>query len=334
MPQFNDKKVLVVGGAGYVGSVLTRVLLDEGYRVRVLDNLLYGHGLSIEGLLEQPGFEFFKGDLCLPADLDQALQGVTDVVLLASLVGDPVSKKYPDLTRKVNDEGSKKLFETLKGRGIDRFVFTSTCSNYGLRDTDDPAVETDDLNPLSLYAETKVSFEKFVLANLDNTDVTPTLLRISTAFGLSPRMRFDLTVNEFTYHLAKGKPLDVYDKDTWRPYCHVRDISAAIVKVLKADKQQVRGEVFNVGSDENNYTKAMIVDEVLKHIDGNVTYVEGGFDARNYRVSFKKIKDVLGFEAGFSVADYIPRLIQATQQGLFSTHDEFPGFYGNYEVKN
>jgi nucleoside-diphosphate-sugar epimerase len=327
------RQVLVVGGAGYVGAVMVRELLKQGYGVRVLDNFLYANSLSMEGLFDEPGFSFVFGDMRDQAVLDRALDGVTDVVLLASLVGDPISKKYPELTRSVNGGGSEALFEAMKGRGIHKFVFTSTCSNYGMRTSDDPATEEAELKPLSIYAETKVAFEKYILTHADKADFIPTILRISTAFGLSPRMRFDLTVNEFTAALARGEALDVYDKDTWRPYCHVRDIAGAVIRVLEADETKVRGEVFNVGSDENNYTKAMIIEEILKHIDGKVNFVEHGSDPRNYRVSFRKIREVLDFVPQHSVAGFVPELIGAVHAGFYQRQNAIQGYYGNYEVR-
>ena len=260
--------MLVVGGAGYVGNALVRRLLGAGYRVRVLDGLLFDHGTALAGLLDDEAFSFQRGDLRDEGDLDRALEGITDVVLLAALVGDPICKKYPDLARGVNDEGSKQMFDRLLGSGIDRFVFTSTCSNYGLRESEEPATEESDLAPLSLYAETKVEFEQFVLSREADWDLCPTLLRIATAYGLSQRMRFDLTISEFTRTLAIGEELVVYDADTWRPYCHVADISRAIITVLEAPAEPSRGEVFNVGHSDENYTKRMVVDAVQEHLGG------------------------------------------------------------------
>jgi nucleoside-diphosphate-sugar epimerase len=330
-PNPDSRLVLVVGGAGYVGNVLVRRLLAGGYRVRVLDRLLFDHGSALAGLVEEPGFDFVYGDLCEPADLERSLEDVTDVVLLAALVGDPICRKYPDLARRVNDEGAKRLFETLAGRGIDRFVFTSTCSNYGLRGTDDPATEESELAPLSLYAETKVEFERFVLAREADWDLCPVLLRIATAYGLSPRMRFDLTISEFTRTLAVGQELVVYDADTWRPYCHVRDIAQAVLTALESPADAVRGEVFNVGHEDGNYTKRMVVDAVQEHLGGSgtVRFTEGGQDPRNYRVSFDKIRDRLGFEAEHRVPDTIGRLIGAIRAGAFTDVESRPSFYTN-----
>jgi nucleoside-diphosphate-sugar epimerase len=323
--------VLVVGGAGYVGNVLVRRLLADGYRVRVLDRLLFDHGSALSGLFEEPGFDFVRGDLTEPADLKRSLEGISDVVLLAALVGDPICRMYPDLARRVNDEGAKRLFDTLSGCGIDRFVFTSTCSNYGLRETDEPATEESELAPLSLYAETKVEFERFVMVREADWDLCPTLLRIATAYGLSPRMRFDLTISEFTRTLAIGQELVVYDADTWRPYCHVRDISAAIMTVLAAPEDAVRGEIFNVGHDEANYTKRMVVDAVQEHLggSGSVRFKEGGQDPRNYRVSFDKIRDQLGFEPQHTVPETVGTLTEAIHAGAFNDVERRRAFYTN-----
>ena len=324
--------MLVAGGAGYVGSVLVRRLLDAGYRVRVLDALLYGNGEALSGVLEDEGFSFMRGDIRSQAAIAQALEGVTDVVLLAALVGDPVCKRNPELAREVNVGGALSLLEASRAAGVERFVFASTCSNYGLREGDDLATEDDELHPLSLYAETKVEMERNLLAG--SADQAATVLRVATAFGTSPRMRFDLTVSEFARDLALGKELDVYDADTWRPYCHVADISTAIATVLEAPVETVGGEVFNVGGEEGNYTKRMIVEAALDALDGEgrVTWTEGGDDARNYRVSFAKIQAALGFKPQHSVSQAIERLIGALREGLFSDVESEPLFHGNRDL--
>jgi nucleoside-diphosphate-sugar epimerase len=332
---FSSRHVMVIGGAGYIGSVLTKKLLAKGYRVRVLDNLLYDNDSSISDLMEDENFSFVLGDFGNESTLDSALNGITDVVLLAALVGDPICKKYPELTRKTNLEYPKSLFERLNNSGINKFVFTSTCSNYGLREDDTLATEESELNPQSLYAETKVEFEKYILDRNPHVDFSPTILRISTAFGISRRMRFDLTISEFTKDLALGKELLVYDENTWRPYCNVSDISAAIIKVLEAPKEDVMGEVFNIGSDQNNLTKKMIIGLIQNQIDDTkVAYKEGGFDPRNYRVSFEKAKSVLDFDTQFSGEDSIRQLIKSINSGLFTDIEARKSFYGNYVIKN
>lgn len=327
------RHVLVVGGAGYVGCVLTDALLTRGYRVRVMDNFLYNHFHVAEGLIARPGTSLLVGDLRDAHALDQALEGITDVVLLASLVGDPITRKYPELAKAVNLQGSKALLDALSGRGLRRLVFTSTCSNYGLWEGTEPATESAPLTPLSVYAETKVAFEQAILQRRGEIDFHPVILRLSTVFGLSPRMRFDLTVNEFARAIASGVKLDVYDKDTWRPYCHVRDICQAIISVLRAPDEVVSGEIFNVGADENNLTKEQIVEEVLRHVAGDVRFVDGGGDRRNYRVSFAKIRDTLGFRARFGLPAVVPQMVRAIRCGLYRDDAGAADRYGNYAVR-
>jgi nucleoside-diphosphate-sugar epimerase len=331
--EIQPRHILIIGGAGYIGSVLTRKLLLQGHRVRILDPLLYQNGASIAPLMTHPGFSFVNGSFGEQTVLQQALAGITDVVLLAALVGDPICKKYPDLARDVNLNFPKQLVAKLQEHRIDRLVFTSTCSNYGLIANDQPASETHPLNPKSLYAETKVAFEQYILEHLDELSFCPTLLRIATAFGISDRMRFDLTISEFTRELTIGKELLVYDAHTWRPYCHIADISAAIIRVMDAPAGKVRGEVFNVGSDHANYTKQMVVDAVLQYLpQSQVRYREGDFDPRNYRVNFEKIREVLDFAPSFTVESAIQRLIKALNGGLYEDYELRKGFYRNMVV--
>src|SRR5262249_868823 len=159
----------------------------------------------------------------------------------------------------------------------------------------------------------------------------PTILRIATAYGMSQRMRFDLTVSEFARTLAVGDDLLVYDADTWRPYCHVEDISAAIMTVLDAEQDKVRGEGFTVGHSSETYAKRMLVDAALAALDGNgqVDFQEGGKDPRNYRVSFEKIQDRLGFEAQHRVPSSVANLVGAIQAGVFGDVEQRPYFYAD-----
>jgi nucleoside-diphosphate-sugar epimerase len=323
----------VIGGAGYIGSVLTRSLLAEGYKVRVLDNLLYDNGSSVTDLMDNRSFSFVNGDFGNNEILDRSLENISDVVLLAALVGDPICKKYPDLARKINSDYPKNLVQKLNIKNIDKFVFTSTCSNYGLRVDDSPANEESELNPLSLYAETKVEFEKYILDNISDLNFSPAILRLSTAFGMSDRMRFDLTISEFTKDLALGKELIVYDENTLRPYCNVSDISNAIFKIIEAPKEKVSGQVFNVGSDNNNYTKKMILKIIEKHlVNTNIIYKDGNFDPRNYRVSFDKINNILDFSTSYTVEDSIIQIINAIENNLFRDVEDRKNNYGNYTI--
>ena len=331
---FKDRTVLVVGGAGYVGSILTTRLLEAGARVRVLDQLIYDNGFALAHLLDDPNLRFQRGDLRDQDDLAQAAQDATDVVLLASLVGDPVCKKYPELARDVNEDGAKRVIDKLDALGVQRFVFTSTCSNYGIHESSDLATEKSPLNPQSLYAETKIAVEDYLLGPGREAETCSTVLRIATAYGLSPRMRFDLTVSQFAWELASAGSLQVYDADTWRPYCHVRDIAQSIMLVLTAGDEHVRAEVFNVGDTSQQFTKRMIVEEVEKHLEGvSVDYRQGDTDPRNYRVSFDKIAEGLGFACDHTVQDYLATLTAAIQAGVFPDVSTNPRF-GNSEVRH
>ena len=328
-----DRKILLLGGAGYVGTVLTSHLLKKGYKVRAMDNFVYENEFAVQPYFGDPDYEFIKGDMANNEDLQIAVQGVTDVVVLAGLVGDPITKKYPEASDKINTKGVQNCIGFLNGKGLNKVIFVSTCSNYGLIGEDELADENFKLNPLSLYATAKVEGENQLLNMKDKTDFTGTVLRFATAFGLSPRMRFDLTVSEFVRDLFFGKELLVYDEHTWRPYCHLRDFSRLIEMVIEAEEAKVNFEVFNAGGDVNNFTKKMIIDEVLNHVsDGKVVYNSEGSDPRNYRVSFKKVKDVLGFEPKFTVEEGIKELVEALKVGLYADSLDNLDRYGNYKI--
>jgi len=328
-----ERTVLLVGGAGYVGSVITRRLLERGYGVRSFDLLLFNNRSTVTPFLDNPRYEFLHGDLADQARMGEALDGVTDVVLLAGLVGDPITRKYPDAARRINEDGYDNMLRLLAGRGLGRVVFASTCSNYGFIEGDHLAKEDHPLEPLSSYAAAKVAVEKTLLGLRGQIDYAPVVLRFATAFGLSPRMRFDLTVNEFTRALVLGTELVVYDTDTWRPYCHVADFAEITQRVLEAPTGDVAFEVFNAGGEVNNFTKQMIVDAVLAQVpDALVGYKNHGSDARNYRVSFAKIRQRLGFEPRHTVQSGIREIIDAMNDGLYHDIAEPPGFHGNYEI--
>lgn len=331
MKQSKNRKVLVIGGAGYIGSVLVRRLLNDQYSVVVLDNLVYDNKASLIDLMSNSSFSFMRGDFCDNDTLDTAMDNVSDVVLLAALAGDPLCKKYPDEAKRVNEEGSINLINRLNRFDLDKFVFLSTCSNYGLRDTDEPADEKAELNPKSLYAETKVNVERHIIDNINSINYSSTILRSATAFGLSPRMRFDLTVSEFARELALGRELLVYDENTWRPYCHVDGISNAVLKVLEAPEKKVSGEIFNVGSNSENYTKKNIVDIICSKLgECKVKYEKGGRDPRNYKVNFDKIIEILDFQTKQTVDDLVVELINEIKASRFMDIESNKNFYGNY----
>ena len=321
---------LVTGGAGYIGSVLIRQLLTAGHRVRIVDTLRSG-GENLLGVLDE--VELIHGDVRDAALVRTALEGVANVVHLAAIVGDPACAREPELARDVNEVASKALYTLANEAGAQRFVFASTCSNYGRMDDPDAYVdETSPLRPVSLYAETKVAVESFLLAADPAGPCAPTCLRFSTVYGLSPRPRFDLTVNEFTRELALGRELVVFGEQFWRPYCHVRDLARSVVVTLEAPREKVAFEVFNVGDTRENYQKGTLVELMRKEIPGaRVRFVQKDEDPRDYRVSFAKIERELGFAITRTVPDGIREIRWALEAGLFL--DPYDPRYANVPPK-
>ena len=319
------KKVLVTGGAGYIGSVLTRELISRGCEVVVADALLFG-GEALLDLLSHPRFTFAKADVTNGSGLAELFgtHGFDAVVHLASIVGDPACRAQPELAARTIWEGSKNLIEMCESYGVERFVFASTCSNYGKMESGGMLDEDAPLRPVSLYAELKVKFEEHLLGR--STPVCFTILRFATVYGLSQRPRFDLTINEFTRDaLLKGE-LEIYGPQFWRPYCHVRDIASAVTLVLESDAEKVAGKTFNVGSNEENYQKRMIADEVSKQIPVKLIYAEKDEDPRDYRVSFDRIA-ALGFAPSLRLPDGIREIAGAIRDGLIT--DPYSTRYAN-----
>ena len=255
------------------------------------------------------------------------------IVILAGLVGDPITKKYPVQSNQTNLLGMSNLIEHLsKGANKSKkVIFISTCSNYGLMPEDKLADEKSELSPLSLYAKAKVEMEKLVIDKTLAGTIHGTVLRFATAFGLSHRMRFDLTVNQFTREIALGNDLLVFDADTWRPYCHVNDFARLVDMVIQSDSSVTKGQIFNAGGDSNNYTKRGLIELLSNKLNvENVTYKNNGVDPRNYRVSFNKIKSALNFEPKYSVEDGIDEILNAIQRGFYRTDIDDNNMYGNY----
>lgn len=308
---WEKKRVLVTGGAGYIGSIVTRVLLAKGYRVRVLDCLMYG-GQSVLGIWSDPGFEFRFGDIRDLETIRANLEGVDAVVHLAAIVGDPACTRNKQVAVETNLGASLQLITEAQQVGISRFVFASTCSNYGRMNNNLEYVdETSELRPISLYAETKVGVEDKMLELVSKESFPATILRFATAYGVSPRMRLDLTVNEFTVEMLCKKQLVVYGEHFFRPYAHVQDIAFAVCAVLVAPLETVQGQVFNVGSTSQNFQKQQLVELIRPYApDATVQYVHKEEDPRDYRVSFQKIRDALDFQIRYTVQDGIKELVK------------------------
>ena len=326
-------KIILIGGEGYIGNIVVHNLLLNDNLVTSYDNLLYNNHLCVQNKTHFQNYRFIYGDMLNTKILSPLIEKSDAVILLAGLVGDPITKKYPEESVLINDQGVKNVIDLCAKQNVEKFIFISTCSNYGLIESDELADENHELNPLSLYAKSKVNAEEYILSLKDKTEMNPTVLRFATAFGLSPRMRFDLTVSEFTRDLLLGNELLVYDAHTWRPYCHVQDLARLIQIVIEAPAEKVLFEVFNAGGEANNATKQMIVDYILEKIpDGKVRHQKHDSDPRNYRVSFEKVKETLGFEPKYTIQDGIGELIDAFKNHVFDRIDENPNFFGNYEI--
>ena len=321
--------VLVIGGEGYIGKVLVSNLAKE-YEVTSLDNLIYGQRPSdIE-----KNYSFINIDIRDFEKVKNIIKKFDTVILLAGLVGDPVSKKYYELAKSINDIAIINIINFCSEINTNRFVFISTCSNYGNVPINSDANELTDLKPLSYYAKSKVNAEKLLMSKKNKTLMNPTILRFATAFGLSPRMRFDLTVSEFVKELYIGNELEIFYPNTWRPYCHVNDFSILIKKIISEPLEKISFQIYNAGSNENNASKQIILDKILKFIpNGSFKYVKSGDDLRNYKVNFDKVNRELGFKPKFSIEYGIEELIQSFKEGKFLDIEKNILKYGNYEIK-
>jgi nucleoside-diphosphate-sugar epimerase len=315
-------RILVTGGAGYVGALVVDELWRRGRRVRVLDALVHGTVPSLLPAWGNPSFEFIRGDVRDPDARGAVLHDVDAVVHLAAIVGDPACARQPDLAREINLDATKLLVDDAARAGVERFIFASTCSNYGKRDNGLLATEEDDLKPVSLYAETKVAAELDILGRNGAGPRIATCLRFATVYGTSPRMRFDLTVNEFTREVALGRELVVFGEQFWRPYVHVRDVADAVAITLDAPAEAVAGQVFNVGGTQENYRKLDIVNLLKDRFERPVVrFVHKDEDPRDYRVSFEKVKSAIGFEVRRTVSDGIDEVASLVRTNIVDPYD-------------
>jgi nucleoside-diphosphate-sugar epimerase len=316
-------RILITGGAGYIGSRLTPLLLAAGHQVRVLDHLAHG-GESLLGVWCHAGFEFTRGDIRDRDTVRTAVSGRDAVVHLAAVVGDPACSREPALARSINLDASLALIEESKRAGVKRFVFASTCSNYGkMKDENQYVDEQSELHPVSLYAETKVAVERALLESGRKDGWYPTPLRFATIYGVSPRMRFDLTVNEFTMEMLTRRHLKVFGEQFWRPYIHVCDAARAIQMVLGSPAALVGGCVYNVGATDQNFQKQQLVELIRPYApDAIIEFVHKAEDPRDYRVSFAQISRQLGFKTTRNVPQGIAEIAQLVKENVVGNFED------------
>jgi len=297
-------KILVTGGGGYIGSVLSPMLLDSGYEVRVLDNLMYG-GQGLLPVIIDRRFEFVLGDVRDRGAVVDALAGCDAVIHLAAIVGFPACRKYPDLAQTVNVDGTRVVAEAAGPQRL--ILFASTGSNYGAL-MDQVCTEETPLNPVSHYGRTKTAAESYLLEREQTI-----AYRFATAFGLSPRVRLDLLVNDFVYTAITQKYLVVYERHHMRSFIHVRDMAKAFIFALE-NRDRMRGQVFNVGSTQFNFTKEQVCETIRHQVEYYLHYAEVGEDAdkRNYYVSYDKINHA-GFRATINLDQGISELVRGLQ---------------------
>jgi len=320
-----ERHILITGGAGYIGSLLTSELLRLNYRVTVLDSLIFG-GESLVSFLPHPNFHFVKADVTEPRAVKDSLkegwQKPDAIIHLAAIVGFPACQAVgKQVAWKYNVDATKMAFEQASDLGVERFVFASTYSNYGLSEDGKPVTEESPLNPQSLYAETKIVSEEFLLSQKDSS-CAPLLFRFATLYGLSPRTRFDLIVNQFVLEAFTKRELIIYQRGYSRSFVHIRDVARGVIMGLEAEQSKIRGQVFNLGTDSGNYSKDDIVRLVLKRMpQTSVDYKDLTFggDMRDITVSFAKIKNMLGFETTLDVDDGIRELLFALKTGIIQT---------------
>ena len=312
-----NHSVLVTGGAGYIGSHLVRKLLEGGHVVRVLDNFTYGKE-GIEDIADHGNLTVYEGDICNIKDVVRTVQGVDSIIALAAIVGDPACNLNEQETLNTNYESTKILVEIAKYYKVKRLLFASSCSVYGANN-DIVLNEGSWLNPLSLYARTRIMSEEVILQNCG--EICPVIFRLSTVYGLSPRMRFDLVVNALTVKAFFKKEIEIFGGEQWRPNVHVQDVADAFILGLSAPKQKVFSQIFNIGANDQNYRiheLGEIVKEVLPDTKINIKTEEQ--DIRDYRMNFDKAKSLLNFKPGFTVDKGIKEIYRALCNGRFKDY--------------
>ena len=294
-PELNSagRMVLLTGGTGYIGSVLARILVAEGFSVKVLDRLFFGNPFANSS-------EISVLDKDTRSVTREDLRGVTDVIDLAAISNDPAGELVADLTLDINYRARQRFQQLCSEAGVGKYILASSCSVYGFQD--EVVNELSGINPLTTYAEANALSEQSAFS-IKDTDTAYTAIRQATVYGASPRMRYDLVVNAMSLNVLQGNALKVLrDGKQWRPLVHVTDTCRAMVEILRAPSDKVAGQIFNVGSDEQNLTILEIAEQVSSALEKEVN-IEwyGDPDHRSYKVSFEKIKTQLGFEPKMTV---------------------------------
>jgi nucleoside-diphosphate-sugar epimerase len=318
----NNRHVMVTGGAGYIGSMLVGELLQRDYQITVVDELLFG-GESLLAYFPNPAFHFVKANVWEPRAIRYAMREDWPtpwaIIHLAAIAGFPACQAVGrQVAWRYNVEATERVYDQVGEIGVERFIYISTYSNYGLSPDGGPVKEDTSLTPQSLYAETKVASERFLLSQSSNT-CAPLIFRLATVYGISPRTRFDMIVNQFVLEAYTKRELLIYQRGYSRSFVHIRDAVRGIISGLESPDEKIRGQVYNLGTDKGNYTKDQVVSQILKRLpETTVLYKDMTFggDMRDITVSFEKIQRELGFNAELDINDGVREVLNALRSGL------------------
>ena len=302
----SEKKVLIIGGAGYIGSVLTRYLLKKKFKVRVFDSLLYGDQ-SIRNLTRRKDFDFILGDTRNIGLLNQAMENVFAVIHLGEIVGDPACSLDEEYTFSVNFNGTRNVLNASVEKGVSKFIYASSCSVYGFGRS--LFTEKSKLNPISFYAKTKVECEKEILRYKNSISVS--IMRLATVFGLSYRPRFDLVFNLLCAQAFYEKQINLFGGNQWRPFIHVKDVAVGIERLLRSSHKRIGGQIFNLGSSKLNIQLSALGTLIAGHLNGvNILKSIKKQDNRSYNVDFSKVSNDLNFSTSINFESGIKEILQ------------------------
>jgi nucleoside-diphosphate-sugar epimerase len=338
----NSRHILITGGAGYLGSALTASLLQHGDFVTVVDKLIHG-GEQLLPFFLHPNFSFTQADVAQPGSLRQAVENahkggapeLDAVIHLAAIVGFPACKAVgTEEAWRQNVESVQVAFKDANSLGAKRFIFSSTYSVYGIAVDGAPVTEGSELHPQSLYGETKIAAEKYLQERAADSDCIPLVFRLSTLYGPSPRMRFDLIINQFVLEAYSKGELLIFQQNYSRSFVHIKDVIDGIRIGLEAPEEKIRGEIFNLGSEIGNYTKDEIVQLICDVLpETKVRYDDISFsgDMRDVKVSFTKIRETLDFRTQRQAIDGIEDVLKILRSGIIE--DPFSDRFRNARLE-
>ena len=306
----NSKKILIFGGAGYIGSVLVKHLIKMKYEVIIFDKFIYTSKKSFQNYFKNDNLKIIKGDTQDITKVFNAIRKSDIVIHLAEMVGDTLCEIKPKKTYAINYLASITISNICKNLGINKFIYVSSCSVYG--SNDNLTNENSNINPLSIYAKLKALSEKAIIRNFDK-HCQPVILRLGTVYGSSFRPRYDLVINLFSGLLANKKQITIAGGNQWRPFIHVDDVARAIIKVMNLDFKKINNKIFNIVG-ENIQIKD--IGKLIKRIDpkANIKFSKNITDNRNYKSSNKRALNVLKFKTKFKIQDGVNQVVKYTKK--------------------